>query len=79
MGSISAMNSINRVLELHGNKIKARLLEGIKSSLVKDILLFNNVYEIQVVYVLADDTEIVGYPLDIDRLAEEYPDCEVGY
>ena len=78
MGSMSAMSSIERVLERHGDSLRAELLKQAKSGLVKDVVLGNNVYEIDVVYVLADGTELEGRPIDIDELAGWFPD-EVGY
>ena len=78
MGSMSAMSSIERALERHGDSLRAELLKQAKSSLVKDVMLGNNVYEIDVVYVLADGTELEGRPIDIDELAGWFPD-EVGY
>lgn len=73
------MSSIERVLERHGDSLRAELLKQAKSGLVKDVVLGNNVYEIDVVYVLADGTELEGRPIDIDELADWFPDCEVGY
>ncbi|MGB9886453.1 MAG: hypothetical protein ACPLRW_05575 [Moorellales bacterium] len=73
------MSSISRVLERHGDKIAAGLLKAAGSPLVRDVELENGIYEIRVFYVLADGTRLEGRPLDIDDLAQEYPDCGIGY
>jgi hypothetical protein len=77
MGALSAMSSINRVLEKHGEEIRREYLSS--SPLVADVELDNAVWGIKVLYVLRDGTVLEGPLLDIDELAEAYPDCEVGY
>lgn len=82
MGSISAMESINRVLEKHGEEIRNRYEEHIPASLkdvFKGVELENNLYSISVTWVFKDGTTLEGPALDIDFLAAQYPDCEVGY
>lgn len=79
MGATAAMSSINRVLERYGDEIAAGLIQEAGSSLVTGVELANGIYEIEVFYVLADGTRLEGRPIDIDTLADEYPDCEVGY
>jgi len=82
MGSCSAMSSIDRVLEKHSDEIRKELLERLSEQtkgLVTDIALENNTYFITVSAVLSNGTELTLEPIDIDSLAEDYPDCEVGY
>ncbi len=78
MGSVSAMDSIDRVLAAHGDQLRAELMEDI-SPLVKGVELENKGYSIQAVWILTDGGELDGPALDIDDLAERFPDCEVGY
>lgn len=78
MGSIAAMDSINRVLERHGGEIQQELLSR-AGKLVVGAALENNLYSIQVTWELVDGTTLEGASIDIDTLAEKYPDCEVGY
>lgn len=79
MGSISAMSSINRVLDRHHQDITNRMMAETKSRLVTGVLLENDVYEIATTWCLNDGTQLRGPSLDIDQLASDYPDCEVGY
>ena len=79
MGSMSAMSSIDRVLAAHGDEILADLREQNPSALIESFSLGNACYHIDVTAKLVDGTFLSLAPLDIDALAEEYPDCEVGY
>lgn len=82
MGSLSAMNSINRVLEKHGAEIEAEYLEQVPPAFrdsIESVALENNLYSIQVSWKLADGTSLPGPEIDIDTLAGLYPDCDVGY
>lgn len=82
MGSSSAMSSIDRVLETHGEEIERELLQKLSREtkrLVTDVQLENNVYEITVTAVLTNGTYLALRPIDIDTLAQDYPDCKVGY
>lgn len=79
MGSISAMNSIDRVLENHGEEIVANLREQYPSELIKSFELENGVHKITIIATLADGSALTLEPIDIDQLAEDYPDCNVGY
>ena len=79
MGSISAMDSINRVLEKHGEELASELRERYPSKLIRDFALENNIYSISVQAELTDGTVLDLEPYDIDKLAERFPDCEVGY
>ncbi len=79
MGSMSAMSSIDRVLERHGDQIREELLQDLSQQtkgLVVDIQLGNNVHEITVSAILSNGTSLELSSMNIDFLAEEYPDCE---
>ena len=82
MGSISAMNSLDRVLKAHEKK----LIDGVKENLPKEILdlkpkieLVNECYHIDVVLVFPSGSTLTLSPFDIETLAERFPDCKVGY
>ena len=79
MGSISAMNSIERVLERHSKELLSELRERYSSNLIRHFSLDNNIYSISVQAELTDGTVLDLEPYDIDDLAERFPDCEVGY
>ena len=79
MGSLSAMSSINRVLEKHGAELEAELRSCYKSKLIRRFSLGSNIYSIDVEAELTDGTMLALEPYDIDVLAERFPDCEVGY
>lgn len=79
MGSVSAMRSIDRVLDKHSGDIEQDLLREADSALVEGVHLINEVYSIEVVWWLSDGTRLRGPSLSIDQLANDYPDCEVAY
>ena len=82
MGSISAMSSIDRVLEAHGDEIRQErlnLVPDILKDRVTSISLTNSVYAIETEYVCADGSRLPGPSIDIDFLADQYPNCQVGY
>ena len=79
MGSASAMESIDRVLNKHGRQIERELRRKHRSKLIRRFLLSNELYSIGVDAELADGTRLALSPLDIDDLAERFPDCRVGY
>jgi hypothetical protein len=82
MGSSSAMSSIHRVIEKHGDEIRQDLITELveqTDGLVTDVHLENNIYEITVTAVLSNGKTLELRPMDIDTLAQDYPDCEVGY
>lgn len=82
MGSISAMNSIDPVLEKHGDEIRkeyAALVPAIVKPMFAQVSLANDVYHITVTWEFSDGSTLEGPKIDIDDLAQEYPDCEVGY
>lgn len=83
MGQSSALSSMNRVMESHGDELTREVTEQFKSPLIKEVFigLVNSCYEFDVTAVLTDGTmlplHVDGF--DIDSLAERFPDCEVGY
>lgn len=92
MGSASAMESIHRVLEAHGEEIAADYKKQLQvfvaavlnnADATVDVSLQNNVYAIEVLYELVRDGRIIetleGPYIDVDTLADDYPDCDVGY
>jgi hypothetical protein len=83
MGSSSALSSLNRVLKKHGKEIRTEIKGYFPSNLIKDIGIGceNSCYRLGAVAILTDGTELpleIDW-LDIDSLAERYPDCDVGY
>jgi len=85
MGSIAAMSSLDRVLEMHEDELYAAYhpcKPGTKLTYQKT-WFENNLYSLTVghVFLTEDGREvtILGEAIDIDTLAEKYPDCEVGY
>lgn len=85
MGSVSATESINRVLDRHGERIRKALLDDYAQpgpdgrQLVRNITLSNDVYEIGVTALLVNGQELPMRGVSIDDLAEDFPDCDVGY
>jgi hypothetical protein len=85
MGSVSAMSSINRVIETHGQELideATATLPAAVRALAPVISLENNTYSINVVAAFdgpAGREYLALDPYDIDDLAERFPDCEVGY
>ena len=82
MGSVSAMSSIGRVLEAHEDEISQQYMDMVPESLkphITAVTLTNNVHNIEVSYVCADGSHLPGPSIDIDQLADDYPDCEVAY
>ena len=82
MGGMSAMNSISRVLDKHGNELKKEYMEMVPESIrdqVTGVGLGNKTYAIETAWLLRDGGELPGPEIDIDTLAERFPDCEVGY
>ena len=84
---ISAMNSIQRVLERHGDEIREEWAQGVPESLVEifsqvilsQVILSNAIHGIQVEWEFRGGGTLPGPCMDIDILAERYPDCDVGY
>lgn len=79
MGSVSAMESINRILKKHARELVEELKDRYRSKLIKHFMLENNIYEIAVQAELTDGAILNLEPYDIDVLAERFPDCQVGY
>ena len=81
MGDLSAMNSITRVMETHGEKIKEEWARQVPDSVrgtFREVILDNSLRGIQVSWQF-EDGSLDGPLIDIDQLADDYPDCEVGY
>jgi len=79
MGSTAAMESLNRVLEKHGEELEKELREQYPSPLIRRFSLENCIYHIAVEAELVDGTTLSVEAYDIDELAERFPDCEIGY
>lgn len=82
MGSVSAMSSIERVIERHGDELSQQMLEQAPESvrsLLQSVELENNVHSINTHWIFLDGAQLPGPSLDIDFLADEFPDCEVAY
>ena len=81
MGGLSAMNSIARVIETHGGKIREEWAQQVPESIrstFKEVMLDNALHGIKVSWEF-EDGSLEGPMIDIDELAEGYPDCEVAY
>ena len=73
---------IERVLERHGDEIREEWALEVPKSLAgifKKVILSNGVSRIQVGWELRGGGTLPGPSMDIDTLAERYPDCDVGY
>ena len=82
MGDLSAMSSIERVLERHGDEIREEWALEVPKSLAgvfKKVILSNEVSRIQVEWELRAGGTLPGPSVDINTLAERYPDCDVDY
>ena len=82
MGDLSAMSSIERVLERHGDEIREEWAQDVPEALTglfSQVILSNNIHEIQVEWEFRGGGILPGPCMDIDILAERFPDCEVGY
>ena len=82
MGDLSAMSSIERVLERHGDEIREEWAQEVPEALAEvfsQVILSNNIHEIQVEWEFRGGGTLPGPCIDIDLLADQYPDCEVGY
>ena len=79
MGSVSAMNSIDRVLKKHGREIERELRHEYPTPLIKRFHLENGLSEIEIHALLTDGTCLILHPYGIEYLAERYPDCKVEY
>lgn len=75
------MSSIDRVLNKHGDESRAERLRHLaeeRRGLVADVELENNVHEISVIAVPSNGIRLTLELIDLEFLAEEYPDCNIG-
>ena len=82
MGSLSAMNSLERVITAHGDELVQEYRDQIPDQFketITGVVLSNNTYTIDVEWALAGGQTLPGPSIDIDTLQERYPDCDVGY
>ena len=86
MGSMAAMSSIERVLALHGAELLAEHRLDVPPGTPLTYLettLGNNVHTVTVEHTFRTPAGrlviLCGEPIDIDTLAERYPDCHVSY
>ena len=82
MGGVSAMASIHRVMEKHGDAIQQQYMDQIPKKArdqVTGVILNSQCYSITVLWELKNGGTLEGPSIDIDTLAETYPDCNVGY
>ena len=76
------MNSIQRVLERHGDEIREEWAQEVPESLAgffRKVILSNEIRKIQVQWEFRGGGTLPGPCMDIDILAERFPDCEVSY
>lgn len=82
MGTLSAINSINRVINVHGEELQREYAQEVPE-IIREIFcivaLENNAYEIQIHWVFQDGSSLPGPSIDIEELKDRFPDCEVGY
>jgi len=82
MGSVAAMNSIDRVLDKHSDELRQQYEEHVPAQL-RDIFervgLENICYGIRVHWIFKGDATLEGPEISIDTLADWYSDCEIGY
>ena len=82
MGDLCAMSSIERVLERHGDEIREESASLVPKSLAgvfRKVILSNGTRCIQVEWEFRDGGTLPGPCIDIDLLADLYPDCDVSY
>ena len=82
MGGIAAMNSINRVMEAHGDEIQQEWGKQVPDSLrdtFSQVILEGKNYGIQVEWEFRGGATLQGPFIDIDELASRFPDCNVAY
>ena len=71
---------IERVLERHGDEIREECALAVPKSLAgvfRKVILSNEVSRIQVEWELRGGGTLPGPSVDINTLAERYPDCDV--
>ena len=82
MGAMSAMSSMDRVIQQHGNEISAEWKDAVKEPLqneLREVGLNNDTYGISVLWIFNNGDTLPGPTMHIDELAERFPDCKVGY
>ena len=82
MGSLAAMGSIDRVLEVYGEEIKAEFEDIVPESIrpfLERVDLDNNLYGISVSWVFSNGGSLPGPEIDIETLTERYQDCTIVY
>lgn len=78
LASMSAMSSINRVLEAHGEEIRRQWAEQVPKNLIldfKQVNLENATHSIRIEWEFDNGATLPGPAIDIDELSEMYPDC----
>lgn len=85
MGSISAMNSIQRVLERHGPELVAEEQIGEPGTVLeyRGATIEGGPYNATITHAFVDQNGhtylVTGRTYDIGELAERFPDCAVAY
>ena len=82
MDNLSAMSSIARVLEQHGDEIREEWTRDVPEALAwifSRVILRNDGDAIQLEWEFKGGETLAGPCIDIDILAERFPDCEVSY
>ena len=82
MGALSAMSGIHRVLKAHGEEIITEFNDlapaGISDHL-DTAILESTTYGIEIYWRFKDGSTLPGPSIDIETLADRYPDCDMGY
>ena len=76
------MNSIQRVLERHGDEIREEWAEEVPKSLAgvfRKVILSNEIRRIQVQWEFRGGGTLSGPCMDIEDLAERFPDYDIDY
>ena len=79
---LSAMNSIQRVLESHGDEIREEWAQEVPEFLAgffRKVILSNEIRKIQVHWEFRGGGILPGPCMDIDDLAERFPDCDIDH
>lgn len=82
MRDMSAINSINRVIEHHGDAIAAKYREQVPEilrGLFIAVGLVNEIHALRITWDFWDGSFLQGPSINIECLADAYPDCAVGY
>jgi hypothetical protein len=82
MGGIAATNSIARVIEAHGDEIQQEWAQEVPDQLkppFRGVALSANNYSIQIEWEFDGGITLPGPVIDIEELADRYPDCNVSY